>query len=384
MKVLFLENLPYESEVRVGSHHYAARFASDGHEVLWLSHPISLLHFVRRVRRDLAVRARAWREGPLQADGLSWYTPFVALPPADVPILKSRRVYEGVAWLSVPPLGRVLAKEGFASCDVIWLTNPYYAALSRSVQTRCRVVRVADESSAFKGVSPAVGRAEVEAIRDADVAFAVSAPTFERLLALRRDAVRLPNGVEFEHFAKGGDEPPEYTGMPRPRVVYVGATEYWFDAELVAHCAHAMPQATFVVIGPASPRVTASLGGVPNVRLFGSRPYAELPRYLAHADLGVVPFVRDEMIDAVHPIKVYEYLAAGLPVVATRWTELECMAAPIRLVDRDGFCQAVSDELASPSYPRDARMAYAAANSWDARFAVVMQAVEAALGIART
>ncbi|MCL4079343.1 glycosyltransferase [Coriobacteriia bacterium Es71-Z0120] len=383
MKVLFLENLPYESDVRVGSHHYAARFAREGHDVLWLSHPISPLHFVRRVKRDLAVRVRAWREGPLQVDGLAWYAPLVALPPADAPLLKSRCVYEGVARLSVPPLSSVLAKAGFASCDVVWLTNPYYAAFARAVHARCRVVRVADESSAFKGVSPVVAQAEADAIRDADVAFAVSAPTLERVRALRPDAVGLPNGVEFEHFARGGDEPPEYAQAPRPRVVYVGATEYWFDADLVAACARAMPHAAFFIIGPASSRVAAVLGSVPNVRLLGPRRYAYLPRYLAHADLGIVPFVRDEMIDAVHPIKVYEYLAAGLPVVATRWTELERMNAPVRLVDRSGFCQAVFEELASPSCPRDARIAYAAANSWDERFAAVKEAVEAVIGTAR-
>ncbi|MDI6842819.1 MAG: glycosyltransferase [Anaerosomatales bacterium] len=377
MKVLFLENLPYEADVRVGSHHYAARFALEGHEVLWLSHPISPLHFVRRVKRDLGVRVRAWREGPLSTDGLQWYAPFVVLPPADAPLLRSRWVYEGAARLSIPPITRVLARAGFTSCDVVWLTNPYYAALARSVDARCRVVRVADESSAFKGVSPVVADSEAAAIREADVVFAVSEPTFERVRAIRGDAVRLPNGVEFERFANVGDEPSEYAALPRPRVVYVGATEYWFDAEIVAQCARAMPEAAFLVIGPASPRVSSVLSQVPNVRLLGPRPYNELPRYLAHADLGIVPFVRDEMIDAVHPIKVYEYLAAGLPVVATRWTELERMGAPIRLTDREGFCRAVADELAAPTSTRDARVAYAAANSWDARYEVVREHVRA-------
>ncbi|MCX8007097.1 MAG: glycosyltransferase [Coriobacteriia bacterium] len=379
MKVLFLENLPYESDVRVGSHHYASRFARDGHEVFWLSHPISPLHFLRRTRRDVPQRVRAWRDGPLEAEGVLWYSPFVVVPPADAPILRSRAVYRGVRWLSLPPLAGELVRAGFATPDVVWLTNPYYESLAESLRVRVRAVRIADDAASFAGASPAVKQAERRLLERADVVFAASVRLCERLSSTRPDAVWLPNGVEPDLFGAMAPEPPEYQGVPRPRIVYVGAQEYWFDADLVAECARALPTAAFFLIGPAVPRVSAAVAGLPNVRVLGPRKYGDLPGYLQHADLGIVPFIRDEMVDSVHPIKVYEYLASGLSVVCVRWAEVELMQAPIRLADRRGFCRAVEEELHAPSFSREARLAYAAANTWESRYSVVKARIEEAL-----
>lgn len=376
MKVLFLENLPYESAVRVGSHHYASRFARDGADVLWVCHPISPLHFVRRTRRDLEQRMRAWRDGPLEADGLRWYCPMVALPPADAPLLRSRAVYRSAQRLSAPPLSSVLRRAGFGAPDVVWLTNPYYQALAEALDARVRVVRVADESASFAGASPAVREAEDRAIEKSDIVLVASAHLRDRLARRRPDAVWLPNGAEAERFSTPAPEPPEYAGAPRPRIVYAGAHEYWFDAGLVLQCARSLPQATFFLVGPGSDRFAASLGRQPNIQMLGPRPYADLPGYLQHADVGIVPFVRDEMVDSVHPIKVYEYLAAGLPVVAVRWAELERMQAPITLAERDGFCAALEREIAAPSRTREERIAYAASNSWESRYRHALQRIE--------
>jgi glycosyltransferase involved in cell wall biosynthesis len=190
--------------------------------------------------------------------------------------------------------------------------------------------------------------------------------------------IRLPNGVEFEHFALADDsaELADLAAIPRPRAVYVGALEYWFDADLLASTARALPGVSFVLIGPVrtSLDVAASL---PNAHVLGARSYSEIPRYLAASDVAIVPFARDEMVDAIHPIKVYEYLAAGLPVVATRWRELQLMEAPITLTDPGGFAEALQGELDSPSFAREARIGFASGNSWDARFGTVLDAIGA-------
>jgi glycosyltransferase involved in cell wall biosynthesis len=172
-------------------------------------------------------------------------------------------------------------------------------------------------------------------------------------------------------------EPADLAAIPAPRAVYVGALEYWFDAELLAKTARSLPDVSFVVIGPGSAE-GGDLEHLPNVHLLGARPYDELPAYLQHCDIGIVPFRRDEMVDAIHPIKVYEYLAAGLPVVSTRWPELEHMGAPITMVEPDSFDAAVAGALRErPEDGRATRLAYAAANSWNERYGIVRDAVNA-------
>lgn len=379
MKALFLESLPYRSAFRVGSHAYASRFVEAGWQTLWLSHPLSAPHFLHPVKRDWDERVDGWRQGPLDRDGLRYYSPFTLLPTGVQPMLRSRFFARRSALATVPSISGVLQREDFGAPDVVWLTNPVYEPLVARLQPGCVAVRVADDHTQFRNVPTSVAELEERALARADVVFAVAAGVRERLAERFDNVVWLPNGVDFEHFSQTRPEPGDLARLPRPRVLYVGALEYWFDEARVAEAARALPDASFVVIGPAN-RDLSALKALPNVHLFGPRPYAELPGYLQHCDAAIVPFVRDEMVDSVHPIKVYEYLAAGLPVVASRWTELERMGAPITLVEPDGFADAVVAAVSgSEDDGREGRVAYARANAWDERFATVTEQVERVL-----
>jgi hypothetical protein len=99
-------------------------------------------------------------------------------------------------------------------------------------------------------------------------------------------------------------------------VGFYGAIGSWVDRELVATVARAHPAWTFVLVGPVSAPVEA-LRALPNVRLVPPVPYAQLPAWLAHVPVWLVPFVQAPMTMAVDPLKAYEYLAAGRQVVAS-------------------------------------------------------------------
>lgn len=379
MRALFCESLPYRSAFRVGSHHYADRFVADGWDTMWLSQPISALHALHPVKRDWEERVEGWRDGPVERDGLRYYSPATLLPTGPQPILRSSAVARMSALATVPPVAGVLTREGFDRPDLAWLTNPVYEPLVRLLSPRCLAMRVADDHTAFKNVPDAIAELEERGLASADVVFAVSSGLAERLAERLPNVVHLPNGVDFDHFAGARPVPDDLAAIPGPRVLYVGAMEYWFDAALVAECARRMPDASFVLIGPTAGEVT-SFEGLANVHLLGPRPYAELPAYLQHCDAGIVPFVRDRMVDSIHPIKVYEYLAAGLPVVAIRWTELERMAAPVTLAERAEFAAALESVLGTaPAEGRAERMAYAQGNSWQQRYLTVREHVDRVL-----
>lgn len=276
-----------------------------------------------------------------------------------------------------PGVTGVLEREGFGEVDLVWLTNPVFQPLAAKVEGRCLAVRVADDHAAFRNVPDAVRELEDAAIDAADVVFAVSQRVFDRLSERRDGVVRLPNGVDFERVTAPLPEPDDIADLPHLRVLYVGALEYWFDVALVEECARSLP-VPFVVIGP-DPLGLAERVSAPNLRFLGPRDYDEVPAYLQHCDVALVPFVRDELVDAIHPIKVYEYLAAGMRVVGIRWTELELMGAPVDLADRDGFVDSLAAALADPDAGREERIAYARANSWDVRYRVVRDAVDRCL-----
>jgi glycosyltransferase involved in cell wall biosynthesis len=376
MKALFLESLPYRSAFRVGSHAYASRFVAAGWDAMWLSHPLSPPHFMHPVKRDWTERVEGWRHGPLGRDGLRYYSPLTLLPTGRQPVLRSRFVARRSVLATSPSLVTVLRRESFRGPDLVWLTNPVYEPLLARLESGCVAVRVADDHTRFRNVPESIAELEERALARADVVFAVASGVHDRLARRFENVVWLPNGVDFEHFSSARDEPDDLAMLPHPRVLYVGALEYWFDEAAVAQAANSLPEASFVVIGPAN-RDLSILTSAPNVHLLGPRPYERLPGYLQHCDAAIVPFARDEMVDSIHPIKVYEYLAAGLPVVASRWAELERMQAPVTLVDPGEMPDALSDVLSrAAAEGRTERMGYARSNSWGERFITARLEVE--------
>ncbi|HKY01500.1 MAG TPA: glycosyltransferase, partial [Burkholderiales bacterium] len=126
--------------------------------------------------------------------------------------------------------------------------------------------------------------------------------------------------------------PPEYADLPGPRAVYAGALDDRFDFEQM----HALAQLPLqiVLIGPATPNASGVLGSLPNVHLLGPRPYRSLPGYLQHAQIGLLPLTRHPANEGRSPMKLFEYGAAGLPVIASATRELKRRALPfVRLAE---------------------------------------------------
>ena len=164
--------------------------------------------------------------------------------------------------------------------------------------------------------------------------------------------------------------PPEYASIPGPIAVYAGYMDAWFDYDLLNRVVAALPNVSFVLIG-GSPAAHTRFAPMRNLHLLGPRPFARLPEYLRAADVGLIPFDVQGHPDVAdtkfHPLKLYEYFAAGLPVVATRWRELERLQSPARLCESAAeFSSAV--ELSLSESPRRAEYErYAQQADWKHR-----------------
>jgi glycosyltransferase involved in cell wall biosynthesis len=161
-------------------------------------------------------------------------------------------------------------------------------------------------------------------------------------------------------------EPDMLQGIPHPRVLYVGVLSGWFQAEWVRFAAERLPNHHFVLVGPRDMR-WPELENKKNVHFLGPRPASQMPDYCRASDSAIIPFRRSNLVDAVCPVKLYEYLAAGLPVAASRWEELEAIGAPIRMAESaEDFAEAV--RRSSLREGREERIAFALANTWEKRF----------------
>lgn len=391
-RCLWAANAYWGTPLRVGANHYARRLAQRGWEVAFVSEPVSPLHLLRKAGRGEATdRLRDWRAGGgRDVDGkLLHYSPLTLLPHASPPGLRSRFTLNHWQRFTLPNAVRRLKREGFGQVDLLVIDAVRQGFWLDRIAHQTSVLRVTDRLEAFPAVTPAMVAREHALIGRVDHVV-YTAATLEQHVARAKPhaATYVPNGADVGHFLCGAGEPrparpAEYAGVDTPIAVYVGAIASWFDTAMLAETAKQIPGITFVVIGPVDTDVSA-LRALANVRLLGRRPYDALPGYLHHADVGLIPFRRNALVDGVSPIKLYEYLACGLPVVATRWAELERVGPPAALCDDaaafTAAVRAVVEGLADPEdamqrTARDARVAFARDADWGGRLDLMLGAI---------
>lgn len=190
------------------------------------------------------------------------------------------------------------------------------------------------------------------------------------------------NAVKVDLFKKGFNSSPN----PGKKVVgYVGTIDDRSDYDILHHLFTSMPDAEFVFVGRIlSERGLAILQKYPNVKIEGPKMPEQLPPYLQSFSVGIIPFVKDDFTMGIYPMKINEYLAAGLPVVSTAFGDIADFASLIKITDdKETFLQYVLSEIASDSpEKRLARLKTAESNTWDKRaeeIANVIEKVEAGL-----
>jgi glycosyltransferase involved in cell wall biosynthesis len=376
MKVIICEYHPWDSIPRIGNHHYAREFLRAGWEVLWISHPVSYLHALKPDNRERLTRAKA---GPVRhPDGPTEIVPYTRLPFYNAPILRSQWALANSHRFFAPPLRKTLSGLRFDKPDLLWITDTVLHALPEIVDASAVAVRIADDNVEFGNTPAALKWAEDKLCNRADTLFVTSSPLDERLRHTYGSKVHLlRNGVDVCHFQGDFPRPQDYADISGPIAVYVGSIEQWFDLGWVESLARSREDVTVVLIGMTNIDMSP-LHAFPNIRHLGPKPYMSIPAYLAHADCGMIPFRRTRLVDSVSPLKLFEFLAAGLPVVSTRWMELENLNSPALLTsDADEFARSVSrviDEKWKLNRGGEFRE-YARKNSWSARYQSAMDAL---------
>jgi glycosyltransferase involved in cell wall biosynthesis len=270
---------------------------------------------------------------------------------------------------------------------IVWSFLPNVNRLAGRLGERLLIYHCVDEYTAFSGVPrEALARMERELVRRADVVLTSSESLCAERQALNPSCHFIPHGVDAGHFSAALDEataiPEDVRHLPRPIVGFMGLLADWVDLDIVRDMALARPTWSFVLLG----RATTDLGplrGLRNVHCAGPRPYAALPSYCRGFDVGIVPFRRNVLTIRSNPLKVREYLAAGLPVVATPLPEIERFREHVHFaVDGDGFVRAVETALGTGT----ARMRADAmrAESWERRVEEISEIVATALARERS
>jgi GT2 family glycosyltransferase/glycosyltransferase involved in cell wall biosynthesis len=180
-----------------------------------------------------------------------------------------------------------------------------------------------------------------------------------------RNVLLVRNGCDFQHFAGTSTD-----RAGTPVIGYYGAIAEWFDSDLVADLAERRPDWRFVLVGSTFTADLRRLARLENVDLVGEVPYGQVPRWLSRFDVTILPFRRNALTEATNPVKAYEILAAGKPLVSVPLPEMVRLAPLIRLASNaEEFEKEISEELRSRDTGKDReRRAFAAQNTWTERF----------------
>ena len=301
-------------------HHLMRRFA-ERNRVLWVESS-GMRKPNLGSRADLsriAAKAKAlFAPARRQLPGLwSYAPPAIPLPGSALAARLNAALYR---W-TVSREGR---RAGMNSTPVLWVYVPHVAPWIRRFPRHRLVYHCVDRWGAFQDYDPVWMEAcEREICRTADVVFASAEDLVAHCDSYGARTTYVPHGVEHGHFAQAldpGPLPVELEGIPGPRVGFFGLIQEWVDTELIGALADRLPY-SFVLIGSSNQDLSA-LTARDNVHVLGRKPYAELPAWCRGFDAAIVPFRLSELTASVNPIKLREYAAAGLPVVATGLPEI--------------------------------------------------------------
>lgn len=230
-----------------------------------------------------------------------------------------------------------------------------------------------DYLAGFSTHCAAMLKQEEGLLQDADLVVVSSAFLEQEARRHNHNVLLLRNACDYAHFA--GCDP-----GGRPIIGYYGAIADWFDSDLVADLAERRPDWDFVLIGSAFTADTHRLGGLPNVRLVGEISYEQIPAWLARFDVAMMPFKRIPLTEATNPIKAYEILASGKPLVAVPLPEVAGLTPLVKLASNASeFESQIAAALVEINWSAAAkRRAFARENTWEKRWQSLDPAVRCA------
>jgi hypothetical protein len=308
---------------------------------------------------------------PLRREGELW-----VLSPFAVPVHGLRLIDRLNELLLGSQLALACRATGIRH-PILWSYLPQALGLrnwvgaSRAIYFRC------DDYASFRGVDKAsVERLEREAVAKADLCIASARDYLDGPLVDASAALWSPNAVDLAHYAERGSDP--YERFRRPVLLMMGTLEYWLAKDLLAEVAARRPGWSIVLAGPRRTDLS-ELFAIPNVTYLGVLDYDELPRYVGWADVCMIPFRVAPVTQGANPGKLFQYLGAAKPVVATRFLDPEPYGKLVYLADEDpvDFIAALERALTEDSPERQsARRASMQGETWEARFDEILSTLE--------
>jgi glycosyltransferase involved in cell wall biosynthesis len=274
------------------------------------------------------------------------------------------------AWL----LRRVLLKLGRKKFDVTWLSTP---SRNFAVPVNLSNLLVYDCNDQWEEFYTDETRRrwilkhETESLRNADVVFVTAKQLLKKCRAINSNVYLVTNGVPSSFFRTVHHVPHDIAVIKPPIVGFIGSIADWLDFDLLRSLASKNSDLSFLFIGPIQSRSTAlaafkALKALNNVFFLDEKRHDELPEYINNFNVGLIPFKVNALTQSVNPIKLFEYLAAGVPVVSSPLEEVLEFSDIVYVAENHDFSEKIRIAMNSDTNEsRETRKAAAQQYTWD-------------------
>lgn len=360
------------------SNHHVLRELARTRRVLWLNSlatrkpDLSSARDLGKIKR----KVREFLKGAVNVENDLWVaTPLVLPIPQSTTAVKLNR--QILRW-TIQALRAQLGIKKFQLWTFLPNTAPYVGTLGEELA----VYYCVDEWATFPGLDRegtiAMERALLERV---DATFTTSLALAEKKRAVCRNTFLAPHGVDAAKFQRALDPnvdvPPDLAALPGKKIGFFGTLRDFLDYDLIAHIAKARPDWSIALIGQELCDI-GPIRGLPNVHLLGQKKHDELPAYCKGFDVGLIPYRIDNEVKFINPLKLREYLSAGLPVVSTDMPEVQPYAHLCHIGQSYNDIVAACERALQEGSPeqRARRAKSMDSETWEARVAATMRTVE--------
>ena len=351
------------------------RFARRGYRVLFIEQPAGLEHLLRypALRQR---KVRRWQEGLRPVADNLW---IASLPPLLPGRYYAAAINQFNQRLTAHWARRALRQLGFGS-PILWLYNPEQGPLVGRFGERLSVYHCIDEFTAGTAGRKrrTIAALEAELLSRVGLVFANSLPTYESKRRLNPRTYRIPSGADVEYFARALAPAvlvhPAVACLTPPRIGYIGHVNERLDYDVLEHLARQRPGWSLIFVGDTYPWTPDApplrrLRAFSNVHFLGKFSFGDMPALVKGMDVCLLPYVGDERAYYRSPLKLYEYLAAGKPVVSTDHPAAQELGDTVyRGATPETFLERIAQALAEDNQERrQKRIAVAQQHSWERR-----------------
>ena len=303
------------------------------------------------------------------------------LNPLAIPTYGNEAVRKFNRKFLVSQVKKAMRKMNFKN-PVNMVFNPAAGLLAGKLGEEQLIYYCVDEYTAFTGAANGLREIEVELFEKADAVIVSAEKLFDDKKKYNENTFIIRHGTDWNHFRTALDDateiPADIKDLPKPIIGFHGLLADWVDFELIKKTAKRFENGSVVLIGKIAvdaERKIKILENIENMHFLGRKPYETLPAYCKNFDVAINPFEINELTLAANPLKVREYLAAGLQVVSTDIPEVRILEYCLIGEDHDEFIEMIEFALENPK-PREEISDSIKTESWESKIDELREILE--------